>query len=526
MFSIRTGRLGAAPSPSASSTRTAPNAAAPAASLPLGWIFAGLSLILLAVVPPGTPSGDGLSMLAVADGLATGPTVEVDCEVGIEGRDGECFSNFYPLLSVLATPLVWLGRELGGAIGVPPVYAGHMLALVIPALAAAGAATLSADLARRLGANRKGAVATAVAVAFATEMLTYSRSFFAETLVAFCVVLAVWGLTGRSSRKWLGLLGITLAVLAKPQVVLFGPALGVALAIHRRSVRPLVETSVATAVGSLILLAYNWIRFESLTDFGGDARTLSPSAFAPPEALEAIGLLTISPGRGLIWFSPVAALGLYVLWTRRREAIPLVCLVSCVGLIVLYIGNPGSGFNWGTRYLVALLPLLCIPLGTLRGNMARLALVLALVGFVSQVPNLVGFYHRYHREQADIGIKPEAHHWSIETSQLVGVWPATIRQVEAAADKDVDELVSGGTTSGGTTENQVLLNVIALWWWGLPAAGVPWWFGVLVSLTMVGAGTVLLLRIAASRGHPLGPVVKQRRAVELRELPAPTAADG
>jgi hypothetical protein len=492
------------------STRTAPAAAAPAASLPLGWIFAGLSLILLAIVPPGTPSGDGMSMLAVSDGLATGPTFEVGCEFGIEGRDGKCFSNFYPLLSVLATPLVWFGRELGGAIGVPSEYGGHLLALMVPAIAAAGAATLSADLARRLGAGRKGAVATAVAVAFGTEMLTYSRSFFAETLVAFCVVLAVWGLTGRPSRKWLGLLAITLAVLAKPQVVLFGPALGLALALHWRSVRPLVETSVATAVGGVILLAYNWIRFESLTDFGGDARTLSPSAFVPPEGLEALGLLTISPGRGLIWFSPVAALGLYVLWMRRREAIPFVCLLSCVGLVALYIGNPGSGFNWGTRYLVALLPLLCIPLGTLRGNMARLAVVLALVGFIGQVPNVVGFYHRYHREQADVGIQPKAHHWSFESTQLVQVWPATVRQIEDAAGKDVDELVRGTSSSGGTTEDQVLLNVIALWWWGLPAAGVPWWLGLLLSLAMVGAGAIVLVRVATSRRHPLPAVLRTR----------------
>jgi hypothetical protein len=503
--------------------RTAPTAAATEARLPLGWIFAGLSLILLAIVPPGTPSGDGMSMLAVADGLATGPTFEVGCEFGVEGRDGNCFSNFYPLLSVLAAPLVWFGRELGGAAGVPPEYAGHLLALVVPALAAAGAATLSADLARRLGASRKGAVATAVAVAFATEMLTYSRSFFAETLVAFCVVLAVWALTGAPSRKWLGLLAIALAVLAKPQVVLFGPALGLALAIHRRSVRPLVETSAATFAAGLILLGYNWIRFDSLTDFGGEARTLSPSAFAPPEALEALALLTVSPGRGLIWFSPVAALGLYVLWTRRRELIPLVCLVSCVGLIALYIGNPGSGFNWGTRYLVALLPLLCIPLGTLRGNMARLAVVLALVGFIGQVPNIVGFYHRYHREQADVGIQPKAHHWSVESSQLVQVWPATIRQIEAAADKDVDELVSDTRASGGTTEDQVLLNVIALWWWGLPAAGIPWWLGLLVSLAMIGAGTVLLVRAATARGHPLPALARRRRAARLRESPRAAA---
>ena len=366
-------------------------------------MFAGLALILLAIIPPGTPSGDGASMLEVADGLATGPTFAVGCDAGIAGRGGECFSNFYPLISLLAAPLVFLGREIAPVVGAPPEYAGHILALVVPALATAGAATLAADLAQRLGAGRTGGISTAAAVAFGTEMLTYSRSFYAETLVAFCAVLAVWGLTGcRPRQTWLGLLGITLAVLAKPQVALFGLAIGLALAIRRRSPRPLVETGLATGVGALLLFAYNWHRFADPLDFGGEARTLDPSAFLPPEGIEALGLLTVSPGRGFIWFSPVAVLGLYLLWVRRRGFIPFVCLLTCAGLAVLYIGNPGAGFNWGSRYLVALLPLLCVPLGALRGRMATFAIVLAVLGLAMQAPNLVGFYHRYHREQADI----------------------------------------------------------------------------------------------------------------------------
>jgi hypothetical protein len=476
-----------------------------AGRLPLGWVFTGFALILLAIVPPGTPSSDGASMLGVADGLATGPTFAVGCDIGIPGRGGECFSHYYPLLSVVAAPLVWVGRGLGSALGVPPEYAGHMLALVVPALAVAGAATLTADLAMRLGAGRRGAVAAGAALAFGTEMLTYGRSFFAETLVAFCVVLAVWGLTGPARRRWIGLLAIALGVLAKPQVVLFGPALGLALAIKRRSVRPFLECSAATVVGSLIFFAYNWIRFEDLTDFGGPSRTIYLEAYLPHHAIKALGLWTISPGRGLVWFSPVAAFGLFLLWKRRKEIIPFACLLACASLVVLYFSNPGSGYNWGTRYLVTLLPLLCIPLGTLRGRAAKVAVVLAVVGFVGQVPNIVGFSGRYHREQADIGNNPRDHHWSFETTQLVGVWPAAARQVESAARSDVQALVHAPSTSGGTTEHQVLLNVVALWWWGLPAAGVPWWLGLLVSLGMVGAGITVLVRIARSRGDPLPP---------------------
>jgi hypothetical protein len=469
---------------------------------PLWPLFVGLSLILLAILPPDTPSGDGASMLAVADGLATGPTFVVDCDYGVRGSGGECYSNFYPLISVLALPFVWLGRAAGSAAGVSPDYTGHLLAMIVPALATAGAATFAAAISRRLGASRGGTVATAMAVAFGTELLTYSRSFFAETLAAFCVALAVWGLTGPPGRRWTGFAGIALAILAKPQTALFGPAVGLALALHQRRIRPFLECCAASAAGSLVFFAYNWHRFGSPKNFGGDDRELAASDFAPAELVEAIGLLTISPGRGVIWFSPVAALGLVLLWRRRRELVPFVCLLACVGLFVLYIGNPGSGFNWGSRYLVAMLPLMCVGLGALRGNLARVAVALAVVGFVVQIPNVVGYYHRYHREQADNGVPPSEYHWSVRKSQLVGVWPATVRQIEAAADRDVNELVDAGREPRGDTEDQVLLNIVGLWWWGLPAAGIPWAAGLLVCLGMIAVGAIMLARLANWLGRP------------------------
>jgi hypothetical protein len=470
--------------------------------LPLWPLFLGLSLILLAIVPPDTPGGDGESMLAVADGLATGPTFAVDCAVGVPGSDGQCYSNFYPLISLLAAPLIWLSRAAGEAAGVSPEYAGHVLAFVVPALATAGAATLAADIARRLGATRGGAVGTAVAVAFCTELLTYSRSFFAETLVAFCVTLAVWGLTGPSGRRWTGFAGIALAILAKPQTALFGPAVGLALALHQRRIRPFFECCAASVAGSLVFFAYNWHRFGSPTNFGGDTRELAASDFAPTKVVEALGLLTISPGRGFIWFSPVAALGLVLLWRRRRELIPLVCLAAGLGLLVLYLGNPGTGFNWGSRYFAGMLPLMCVGLGALRGNLRRVAVALAILGLVVQLPNVVGFYDRYHREQADIGVDSSELHWSVARSQLVRVWPASIRQLDAAADRDVNELVSGGRERGGDTEAQVLLNIVALWWWGLPAVGIPWAVGLVVCLVMIAIGAIMLARLAGWAGRP------------------------
>jgi hypothetical protein len=69
-------------------------------------LFAGFALITFALMPPGNVSGDGASMLRVGTSLATGNGFAVPCDFGIPGRDGRCFSTYYPLQSVLAVPFI------------------------------------------------------------------------------------------------------------------------------------------------------------------------------------------------------------------------------------------------------------------------------------------------------------------------------------------------------------------------------------------------------------------------------------
>lgn len=52
------------------------------------------------------------------------------------------------------------------------------MALLVPALAAAGAATMTAAVAWQFGASRPAGVFAGAAFAFGTEALTYARTFF------------------------------------------------------------------------------------------------------------------------------------------------------------------------------------------------------------------------------------------------------------------------------------------------------------------------------------------------------------
>ena len=238
-----------------------------------GRIFAGVALIELALLPPSNYSLDGASMLAVADSLWDHGGIDVACDLGPEGRGGLCYSRWYPLMSVLALPFVGVGQVIGGAVGLPPVYAGHALAGIIPALSTAGAAAACALLARRLGAGAGVAVLAACAFAFGTEALVYSRTMYAEALAALLVAVAALGLLERGPRRFVGLAACALAVVAKPPMVVVGPALGLGLALRKTppSARRVARRDLC---GGLLFLGYNVLRFGAPFDDGGSARSV------------------------------------------------------------------------------------------------------------------------------------------------------------------------------------------------------------------------------------------------------------
>lgn len=456
-------------------------------------LFAGLAVVFLAILPPANFSSDGDAMLDVATSLASGDGFRVPCDPdrSIAGHDGACYSTYYPLLSILAVPFVFVGRTVADLGGVSPDFTGEALAMVVPALAAAGAGTVTAMLALRFGAGRRAAVLGGVALGFGTEILIYARTFYAETPAALLLGLVVWGFTGTArDRRW-GMLATVLLILAKPQLALVGGAVGLVVAARARTWRPLVDAAVASVIGAVVYGAYNWLRFRDVTNLGGDARELRVNAYGW-DAVEALGLLTISPARGLLWFSPVVLAGIYVLWRRRRETTALACAAAFLGALVVAVGNPGTGWSWGSRYLAPTLPLFVAAAVTLRGRGARIVAVLVAIGFVIGLPTTVAFYERYYQQNAEFREASERY-WTFPEGILVRVWPETGEQLAAAADTDVDELVHAGTDAPEGDEDP-LLNIVALWWWVLPAMGIPWVAGLLVCLAMIAGGVWLLVR--------------------------------
>jgi hypothetical protein len=458
-------------------------------------VFLGFGLLYIALIPPGIYSIDGNSMFYVGYSLVTRGTFSIPCQFAGPGGQvhGACYSVWYPLLSIVAAPLIFVGKEIGDAAGTNPIAVAKLFALVVPALSAAGVASLTVALARLEGASGTGLLVAAVAVALGTEMLTYARTFFAETLIALLVAAAVWGLAQGKTRRTLGLIAVGLSVLAKPIMVVLGPALAVPLVAQRRELRAGLPPIVASIAGMAVYLIYNALRFGDPTQFGGSSR-FQVANYAPPKLFSTLGMLLLSPGKGLIWYSPIAAVGAVMLIRYRHNRVAQLSGATALGILLGYVISPQGGADWGDRFLVPTLPLLCAPLAFVRRRRALLAIGLVIaIGFLSQVPTVLGTFERSYAELG--GTNVASHRWSISLSPIVNAWPAMAHQLRDATRTDPHKLVE---EAGGSGEEAVfkqgLFTVVALWWWLLPGVGIPRWLGLAVELTMIALAVVLLVK--------------------------------
>ncbi len=110
---------------------------------------------------------------------------------------------------------------------------------------------------------------------------------------------------------------------------------------------------------ALVLMGYNWVRVGNPLQTGYDLTIFSPNLL--------LGLykLLFSPLRGLFVYSPLLLLslpGLVWLWQRRRAETGLVIGVTGVTIFLFSAWTSGEGLSWGSRFLVPVVPFLCIAL--------------------------------------------------------------------------------------------------------------------------------------------------------------------
>lgn len=465
------------------------------------YMFLGAWLVYLAFLPPGIYSLDGNSMLTVADSLVTHHDVDVPAGPGaFVGRGGRIYSQWYPLQSVLALPLVAVAIKAASVLHLPVHYLESFSVTVLPALYTAVTVGLVYVIAMMLGSAEMGAWLAAITYGFGMIALVYTRDFYADPLLALLMALGIV-LAFRPKLSWWIVTICALAVLAKPTGIILGPVLSAYLLWKTRRFWVSMLPGAGSAIGLAIYCAYNFYRFANVLAFG------QPMEFSLRHVPGGLAGLLISPGVGLIWFCPCAVLCVVALWKikeHKAEAWTIAGLVAASLLLHSLWYAWYAGWSWGPRLLLPVLPGFVALTGTLRGGWRKALAATALTGFLLTAPNLVASYKRYLAEANEQGVAEKELRWVPSKSLLLHAWPAAIRQIRDARNLDVRELFAERTdVPAPTIATSRALRIVEIWWWVLPVVHVSRVWGILMTCVLTACGIWMLTRVGIWAGEML-----------------------
>ncbi|PSP14611.1 MAG: hypothetical protein BRC50_02450 [Cyanobacteria bacterium SW_11_48_12] len=112
-------------------------------------------------------------------------------------------------------------------------------------------------------------------------------------------------------------------------------------------------------------------------------------------------------------------------------------------------------------------------------------IALTVIGFIVNAPTMVSFYQRYYVEMNEQKISREASLWSLEHAPFRHSWYTASGQIRDALNSNLKDVVD---SAGKPEKRGETLRIVSVWWWMLPAVGIPLWVGGLLALLLVGAG--------------------------------------
>jgi hypothetical protein len=165
-------------------------------------------------------------------------------------------------------------------------------------------------------------------------------------------------------------------------------------------------------------------------------------------------------------------------------------------------GDWGGGWSWGPRYLIPTLPILLALCGLLEGTPRKALVILTILGFLTNAPNLISYYQRIYQEDRLAGIEPpDGNLWSVKKAPLVRIWGSAAREISDARQTDVKGLVRQAGQPEDSLGSWRTLRIVAVWWWLLPVVGISRLAGAAVSLVLAMAGRAFVgWALAVSRG--------------------------
>ncbi len=229
------------------------------------------------------------------------------------------------------------------------------------------------------------------------------------------------------------------AVMLRPTIAPLVAGLGLAWAIGARDrCTWLVALAIALAVVAP-LVAWNVVHLSSpfpLGQWRGNLRTATVDVFSLGNVATAVAGLVASPGRGLVWFAPVAIAGIVVGARGGRElrCVALGCVLQVLAMAAFFKWHGGQAF--GPRLLAEVTWVGCwLALGA-GGRMHRAIAALAIA--VTVAVGQLGLW-QFEPEQWETRRVPEAHpsaFWDVVDSPIPAAFTTADPKTPRAIDSD------------------------------------------------------------------------------------------
>ncbi|HVZ12491.1 MAG TPA: hypothetical protein VG965_05665 [Patescibacteria group bacterium] len=304
---------------------------------------------------------------------------------------GHYYSFFPPAVSMMAIPLYILGTQLGAAqiftFSISTIFS--FLTIIMIFL-----------FSKRLGLHWSISAFAAVAFGFATNAWGYSVTLYAHLVSAFLLLLGLFVVLPLDDKKR-GIKAIlawflySMAVFVDfPNLFIFLPIVGLAtlkmVNITEFKEKFKIKINWFVIFAPIIFLAlmtvygyYNYIHFGSPLKFSNTiprVKDLKNTDLSAPESgTDATGALrtrnllngltsfTVSHDRGILVYSPVVLLFIfgvgYLKKSKKWEEAGLLALPATCLVLYSMFGDPYGGWAFGSRYMIAVLPELCILAG-------------------------------------------------------------------------------------------------------------------------------------------------------------------
>lgn len=225
-----------------------------------------------------------------------------------------------------------------------------------------------------LGYNRKKSFITSLIFCFTSYAFVFAQSTYEHHFEMLFILVALFFSLHRGLKYnylYAGLI-ISIGLVFRSTTILLVPTILLLLQVNRERLVFLI----GTVPGVLVLLFYNYYRFQNPMETGysiawahthGKEMVLW-SITGVPKAI--IGLF-LSPGKGLLFFSPTIILVVFYakqffLKHKRFSLSVLIFIVTYVFLFSMNFAWGGSIWSFGPRYILPIIPLVYLVLSEIR----------------------------------------------------------------------------------------------------------------------------------------------------------------